>query len=46
MIKVEFDMDDGVPVYEVEVINGEYEYDVEIHAKTGTILDVDMDHIW
>lgn len=45
VVKVEFDTDDGVPVYEVEVINGEYEYDIEIHAKTGKILDVDMDHI-
>ena len=40
VIKVEFDMDDGVPVYEVEIIKGDYEYDVEIHAKTGKILEL------
>lgn len=44
--KVEFDMDDGVPVYEVEIIKGEYEYDVEIHAKTGKVLEVDKDSIY
>ena len=46
VIKVEFDMDDGVPVYEVEIIKGDYEYDVEIHAKTGKILEVDKDYIY
>lgn len=44
--KVEFDMDDGVPIYEVEIIKGDYEYDVEIHAKTGKILEVDKDYIY
>jgi uncharacterized membrane protein YkoI len=39
-------MDDGVPVYEVEIIKGDYEYDVEIHAKTGKILEVDKDYIY
>lgn len=43
--KVEFDNDDGVPVYEVEIIKDNYEYDVEVHAKTGEILDIDMDYI-
>ena len=46
VIKVEFDMDDGVPVYEVEIIKGDYEYDVEILAKTGKILEVDKDYIY
>ncbi|MCM1256220.1 MAG: PepSY domain-containing protein [Roseburia sp.] len=44
--KVEFDIDDGVPIYEVEIIKGDYEYDVEIHAKTGKILEVDKDYIY
>lgn len=44
--KVVFDMDDGVPVYEVEIIKDVYEYDIEIHAKTGKILDFEMDSIY
>lgn len=43
VVKVEFDKDDGVPVYEVELIKDEYEYDIEIHAVTGKILDFDQD---
>ncbi len=43
VVKVEFDMDDGVPVYEVELIKGRYEYDLKIHAKTGKILEYEED---
>ncbi len=43
VVKAEFDMDDGVPVYEVELIKGNYEYDFEIHAKTGKILKQEKD---
>lgn len=45
VVKVEFDMDDGVPVYEVELINGVYEYEITIHAKTGKILEYEQDYI-
>lgn len=38
IVKVEFDKDDGVPVYEVNMIEGKYEYDVEIHARSGKII--------
>lgn len=44
IIKVEFEKDDGVPVYKVEMIKGDYEYEVEIHAKTGKILDFEKDY--
>ena len=43
VIKVEFDRDDGVPVYDVELVKDEYEYDIEIHAVTGKVLDFDQD---
>lgn len=43
VVKVEFDKDDGVPVYEVELIKGRYEYELKIHAKTGEILEYDKD---
>ncbi len=46
VIKIEFEMDHGIPVYEVEIINDELEYDIEIHAKTGAVLDVDVDYLY
>ena len=42
-VKVEFDNDDGVPVYEIEMRSGRVEYDLTIHAKTGKILEYDQD---
>lgn len=46
VVKVDFDYDDGVPVYEVDIIKDMYEYEVEIHAKTGKILSFEMEHIY
>lgn len=46
VVKVDFDYDDGVPVYEVDIIKGLYEYEVEIHARTGKILSFEMEHIY
>lgn len=43
VVKVEIDMDHGVPVYEAELIKGEFEYEIEIHAKTGRILKIEKD---
>lgn len=43
VIKAEFDMDDGVPVYELELVKNRMEYDIVIHAETGDILEFDMD---
>ncbi len=41
--KVEFDKDDGVPVYEIEMVKGSMEYELTIHAKTGEILEYDSE---
>ena len=46
VVKIEFDMDDGVPVYEVEIVDDDMEYEVIIHAVTGAILEIDMDSIY
>ena len=46
VIKIDFDYDDGVPVYEVDIIKGEFEYEVVIHAKTGRILDFEVEHMY
>lgn len=43
LVKAEFDMDDGVPVYEVELVKGGLEYELKIHAETGMIIDRDID---
>lgn len=46
VVKAKFDRDDGVPVYEVEIVKDEYEYDIKIHAKTGKIVDFEMESIY
>lgn len=43
VVKVEFDNDDGMQVYDVSMIEGMYEYDVTIDAKSGKILEFDKD---
>lgn len=44
VVKVEFDKDDGVPVYEVELVKDEFEYEIKIHAKTGKILEIEREY--
>lgn len=41
--KFELDNDDGKTVYEVELRKGTYEYEIKIDAKTGKILEFEMD---
>ena len=38
-----YEIDDGVPRFEVEFHQGRMEYDYEIHAETGEILSFSMD---
>lgn len=45
VIKIEFDQDDGTPVYEVELIKDGYEYEIKIHAKTGEILEFEKEAV-
>lgn len=42
-MKAEKDRDDGIWVYEIEFRSGRTEYEYEIHAETGKILDWDME---
>lgn len=46
VLKVEFDYDDGVPIYEVDIQKGMYEHELEIHAETGKILKHEKEHIY
>ncbi len=43
VVKVEFDNDDGMQVYDISMIEGMYEYDVTVDAKTGDIIEFDKD---
>lgn len=42
-LRTEYDVDDGIPEYEVEFRRGKTEYDYEIHAETGEIRSWDKD---
>ena len=41
--KAKLDRDDGRQVYELEFYYGNLEYEVELDAATGTVLDFDVD---
>lgn len=43
IVKTEFDSEDGIPVYEVELVKGDYEYELKIDARTGEILEQEKD---
>lgn len=43
---VKLDSDDGVKVYEVKFYVGDFEYEVEINARTGAVRDYDKDFRW
>ena len=42
-LRTEYELDDGVPQYEVQFHQGRWEYDYEIDARTGEILSYDRD---
>ena len=43
-IKAEFDRDDGKAVYEIEFFSKGYDYEYEIDAKSGKVLDFDKEY--
>ena len=44
--KAHLDYDDGIAVYEIDFIAGTMEYDVEVHAQTGAVLEFDAESIY
>lgn len=40
----EYEIDDGVPTWEINFDHERLEYDYEIHAETGKILSYDVDN--
>ena len=43
-LHTEYEIDDGIPQYDVEFHQGDWEYEFEIHAESGNILSFDKDH--
>ena len=39
----EYDIDDGVPEWEIDFYSGGWEYDYTIHAENGTVLHSERD---
>lgn len=44
LVKCELDQDDGVLKYEIEIKNGNKEYDVDVDANTGEIIKFDEEY--
>ena len=42
-LRIQYEIDDGIPQYDVEFYQGDWEYEFEIHEKTGKILSYDRD---
>lgn len=45
LVEIEEDLGDNPPKYELEIILGNYEYELEIHAITGAVIDFEKDEI-
>ena len=41
-----YDTDDGVPQYEVNFRMDDYEYEINVHAETGEILEFEKDYLY
>ena len=42
-VRVHLDSDDGIVYYDVEFRSGDYEYNYDVDAKTGDLLEKDID---
>lgn len=40
----QYEMDDGIPQFDIEFYEEDWEYEFEIHAENGKILSYDKDH--
>ena len=43
-LRTEYEIDDGLPQFDIEFYQGDWEYEFEIHAESGQILSYDKDH--
>ena len=42
-LRSEYEIDDGIPQFTVEFEQGDWEYEFDIHAETGSIISFDKD---
>lgn len=42
-LRSEYEVDDGIPHYDVSFRDGKWEYEYEIHAQTGAVLSFHKD---
>ena len=45
LIKIKSDLDDNPPKYDLKIILGNYEYEIEIHAITGALIDFEKEEV-
>lgn len=45
-LRTQYEVDDGIPRYDVEFRNGDWEYEFEISAEDGRIISYDKDHLY
>lgn len=45
-IELELDYDDGLTVYQISFVSGTTEYEVEVNATNGNIVDYDVESIY
>lgn len=43
-LRSHYEVDDGIPKWDVEFRVGDWEYDFDIHAETGAVLEWDKDY--
>ena len=43
-LRSQYEIDDGIPQFDIEFYQGDWEYEFEIHAEDGRILSYDKDH--
>lgn len=43
-LRTKYEIDDGMPQFDIEFHQGDWEYEFEIHAENGKILSYDKDH--
>ena len=43
-LRAHYEIDDGIPQYDVEFLQGDWEYEFEIHGENGKIISYDKDH--
>ena len=43
-LRTGYEIDDGIPQYDVQFHQGDWEYEFEIHGETGKILSYDKEH--